>query len=264
MIGFNALGQLGRLGNQMFQYAALKGIAAKHGYEICIPPSANKNEWTDHQLNKAFKMQTLNALNYQYIDFDRPTVLEETFCFNENLFNKCPDWITLQGFFQTEKYFKHVREQLLLDFQFHDNILEPAKEVVCNWTNPIALHIRRTDYLTNPNHTALSLEYYSNALQHFNDDSDVIIFSDDPKWCLEQKLFDSDKFMVSETNNNYLDLCLMTLCSSHIIANSSFSWWGAWLSNSQKVIAPSGWFGGSNNEHLDTKDIVPEEWTVIE
>lgn len=264
MIGFNALGKLGRLGNQMFQYAALKGIAAKHGYEICIPLSPNKNEWTDHQLNEAFTMQTLNPLNYQYIDVDRPIVSEGTFCFNEKLFNECPDWVTLQGFFQTEKYFKHIRDQLLLDFEFHDHILEPAKEVVCEWRNPIALHIRRTDYLTNPNHTALGLEYYSKALEHFDGDCDIIIFSDEPQWCLEQELFKSDRFMVSETNNNYLDLCLMTLCSSHIIANSSFSWWGAWLSNSQKVIAPSGWFGGSNNEHLDTKDIVPEEWTVIE
>lgn len=263
MIGFNALGKLGRLGNQMFQYAALKGIAAKHGYEICIPFSPNRNEWTDHQLNEAFTMQTLNPLNYQYIDVDRPIVSEETFCFNEKLFNECPNWVTLQGFFQTEKYFKHIRDQLLLDFEFHDYILEPAKEVVRDWRNPIALHIRRTDYLTNPNHTALGLDYYSKTLEYFDGDCDIIIFSDDPEWCLKQELFKSDRFMVSETNNNYLDLCLMTLCSGHIIANSSFSWWGAWLSNSEKVIAPSGWFRGSNNEHLDTKDIVPKDWMVI-
>lgn len=263
MIGFNALGKLGRLGNQMFQYAALKGIAANMGYQICIPLSENKDEWTDHQLNSAFKMSTLNQLNYQYIDSNRPTVIESGFSFDEKLFNECPDWISLQGYFQTEKYFKHIRDQILIDFEFHDNILHTAKEVITNWQNPISLHIRRTDYVANPNHTTLSLDYYEQSLKQFDENCEVIIFSDDPKWCIEQKLFESDRFMVSETNDNYLDLCLMTLCSGHIIANSSFSWWGAWLSDSSKVVAPSGWFTGSNNEHLDTKDLIPKNWTVI-
>jgi len=263
MIGLNALGKLGRLGNQMFQYAALKGIAAHRGYEICIPLSDNKNEWTDHQLNNAFKMSTLNVLNYQYIDPNRPTISESGFSFDEKLFNECPDWVNIQGFFQTEKYFKHIHDQLLIDFQFHDSIVEPAKEVISNWKNPISLHIRRTDYVTNANHTVLSIDYYEQSLKQFDNNCEVIIFSDDPKWCIEQKLFESDRFMVSETNNNYLDMCLMTLCSGHIIANSSFSWWGAWLSNSKKVIAPSGWFKGSQNEHLDTKDLIPENWVVI-
>jgi hypothetical protein len=263
VIGFNALGQLGRLGNQMFQYASLKGIAANHGYSICIPSSKNKNEWTDHQLNKAFKMSTLNQLNYQYIDANRPTIIESGFSFDEKLFNTCPDWVSIQGFFQSEKYFKHIRDQLLTDFEFHDNILDSAKQTVFEWNKPIALHIRRTDYITNPNHITLSLDYYEKSLDYFGSDCEVIIFSDDPQWCLRQKLFDSDRFLVSETDNNYLDLCLMTLCSGHIIANSSFSWWGAWLSSSQKVIAPSGWFKGSDNEHLDTKDLIPENWIVI-
>jgi hypothetical protein len=263
MIGFNLLGKLGKLGNQMFQYAALKGIAENHQYQICIPISENKNEWTDHQLNSAFKMSTLNQLNYQLIDSRRTTVAENSFAFDENLFSNCPDWVTLQGYFQSEKYFKHIRNQLLIDFEFHDNIIETSKEVISNWKEPVALHVRRTDYVTNPNHTVLSLDYYRESLKHFDDNREVIIFSDDPEWCLEQELFESDRFMVSQSDNAYLDLCLMTLCSAHIIANSSFSWWGAWLSNSEKIIAPSGWFKGSNNEHIDTKDIIPKNWTII-
>ncbi|NDB84718.1 MAG: alpha-1,2-fucosyltransferase, partial [Alphaproteobacteria bacterium] len=82
-------------------------------------------------------------------------------------------------------------------------------------------------------------------------------------WCNEQELFSSDRFLIAEGNSNYVDLCLMTLCSAHIIANSSFSWWGAWLAKNNQVIAPSGWFAGSNNEHIDTKDLIPETWTVI-
>jgi hypothetical protein len=127
---------------------------------------------------------------------------------------------------------------------------------------PIALHIRRTDYITNPNHTVLELSYYEEALKQF-DDCEVLVFSDDPVWCNQQKLFSDDRFLIADGNTNYVDLCLMTLCSGHIIANSSFSWWGAWLSNSKKVVAPSGWFIGSDNEHLDTKDIIPETWIVI-
>jgi len=263
MIGFNALGQLGRLGNQMFQFAALKGIARNRGFEYCFPPTKNKNEWTDHQLFNPFKLGSTSQLNVQFIDSDRPTVMEETFYFNEKLFNECPDWISLQGFFQTEKYFKHIRDELLKDFEFRDEILKPAQKTVSYWKNPIALHIRRTDYITNPNHTALSMDYYEKALSKFDDSSEVIIFSDEPQWCMEQKLFESDRFMISEIGNNYMDMCLMTLCSGHIIANSSFSWWGAWLSNSLKVVAPFDWFKGSNNEHLDTKDIIPESWIVI-
>lgn len=255
MIGFNLLGSLGRLGNQMFQYAALKGIAQNRGYQICIP--------TSHQLNDYFKMQSLNVLNYQLIDDRRPIIAESTFAFDENLFNRCPNWVSLYGYFQSEKYFKHIREQVLTDFQFHDRIADSCRSAISNWKKPVALHVRRTDYITNPNHTLLSLKYYEKALKHFDNDREVIIFSDDPQWCLNQKLFESDRFSVSQSEDAGIDLCLMSLCSAHIIANSSFSWWGAWLSDSEKVIAPSGWFKGSENEHLDTKDIIPENWTII-
>jgi hypothetical protein len=263
MIGFNALGQLGRLGNQMFQFAALKGIARNRGFEYCFPPTQNNNEWTDHQLFNSFKLTNTTSLNVQFIDSNRPVVLEETFSFNEKLFNECPDWVSIQGFFQTEKYFKHIRDELLKDFEFRDEILEPCKEMMSQFdTPPVSLHIRRTDYLTNPNHTALGFDYYEDALKYFGN-SEVLVFSDDPKWCNKQKLFSDDRFLISEGNTNYIDLCLMTLCSGHIIANSSFSWWGAWLANSKKVVAPSGWFSGSSNEHLDTKDIIPETWGKI-
>jgi hypothetical protein len=263
MIGFNSLGLLGRLGNQMFQYASLRGIATNCGYNICIPLSQNKNEWTDHQLNNVFKMSTLNELNYQNIDFNRPTIFESGFSFDEKLFNECPDWVSIQGYFQTEKYFKHIRDELLKDFEFRDEILEPCEEMMSQFdTNPISLHIRRTDYITNPNHTALGLDYYEEALKQFGD-SEVLVFSDDPEWCNQQELFSKDRFLIAEGNTNYIDLCLMTLCSGHIIANSSFSWWGAWLSNSKKVVAPSGWFRGSDNEHLDTKDIYCEGWNIV-
>ena len=116
--------------------------------------------------------------------------------------------------------------------------------------------------ILHPNHTSLSMDYYKEALSYFGN-APVLIFSDDPTWCKEHELFEDDRFMVSEGNDQYIDMCLMTMCDGHIIANSSFSWWGAWLSKSRKIIAPSGWFEGSNNSHLDTKDIYCSGWTVL-
>jgi hypothetical protein len=267
MIGINYLGKRKeRLANQMFQYAAVKGIAANCGYNYCIPPSNFKDssdEWEEHQLLVPFKLQTVNPLNVQYIDFSRPVIQESGFCFDQNLFNSCPDWVCLVGYFQTEKYFINVKNELKQDFAFKDEIHNPCVEAIRQIENPISLHVRRTDYVTNPNHTTLSLDYYEEALSKFDSDRNVLVFSDDPIWCKNQSLFSSDRFFVSEGNSNYTDLCLMTLCSDHIIANSSFSWWGAWLSENNEVVAPSGWFRGTNLEHLDTVDLLPETWEII-
>jgi hypothetical protein len=277
MIGFNALGHLGRLGNQMFQFAALKGIARNRGYEYCLPPSNSTTEWKDHHqyyhavgqgaaqhlLLQPFKLSNTSQLNLQYIDKKRPVVQEGSFTFNEDLFNNCPDWVDLQGFFQTEKYFKHIRDELKKDFEFRDDISIPCKEMMAEIQEPVSLHIRRTDYITNPNHSALDLGYYEKALKQFDRTSTIVVFSDDPDWCNEQKLFASDRFLVAEENSAYVDLCLMTLCKGHIIANSSFSWWGAWLSDSELVVAPEDWFRGSENADKDTSDITPKSWMRI-
>ena len=262
MIGFNALGKLGRLGNQMFQFASLKGIARNRGYNFCFPPSNNRHEYQDHQLLIPFKLISTNELNIQYIDTNRPIVVENGFGFDKNLFETCPDWVSIQGFFQTEKYFKHIKDELKKDFQFKDDIRIPCEEMISSLDNPVALHIRRTDYITNPNHTCLGLDYYEKALKEFNNQP-ILIFSDDPKWCQEQELFESDRFMISDNDDAYLDLCLMTMCKGHIIANSSFSWWGAWLADTNKVVAPKGWFEGSDNSHLDTTDIYCTDWIVL-
>ena len=274
MIGFNYLGKLGQLGNQMFQYASLKGIANQNGYNFCIP---NHNEIFDDglgnrlhiELFKPFVLENFNDLNVQLIDGDRPVVQEGSFHFNEQLFNNCPDWVCLHGFFQTEKYFKNIEQEIREDFTFTDDILEPCKEMMRQFDEPpISLHIRRGDFLINSaNHHNLGLDYYEKALDivprvYDSCDLPVLIFSDDPEWCKEQELFSSNRFMVAEGNSAYVDMCLMTLCSRHIIANSTFSWWGAWLANSKQVVAPSVWFG-PNNAHLDIKDLYLDDWVVI-
>lgn len=268
MLAFNHLGRLGRLGNQMFQYASLRGIARNRGYDFCIP---NHNQVVkdpygfDLKIELFYPFKMLHVLPHNIKMLDRgyaPVAEERHFHFDEVLFNMCPDEITLAGFFQSEKYFKHIEDEIRADFSFKDEIMEPCKEMMGSVGEAISLHIRRTDYLQNPNHTSLNISYYKKALKRFSSDLPVIIFSDDPDWCKEQKLFSDDRFMVSESGDHYVDLCLMTLCKHHIIANSSFSWWGAWLSQSDDVVAPLKWFG-EGNQDKDTKDLIPERWTRI-
>ena len=263
MLAFNHIGKLGRLGNQMFQYAGLRGIAANRGYDFGIPPSNFGNVWNDHQLFETFELPHLPKNNIKLLDNGfAPVANEKTFKFDELLFNQCPNEISIAGYFQSEKYFYKIRESIKEDFSFKSHILKPCEEMMSGVDNPISLHIRRTDYLTDSNHTTLDLDYYEKALDKFEDDRPVIVFSDEIEWCKEQKLFSDDRFMISESGDNKIDMCLMSLCSGHIIANSSFSWWGAWLANSKKVIAPIKWFG-PGNEGKSTEDLIPDHWQRI-
>ena len=247
MLAFNHLGVLGRLGNQMFQYASLRGIAAARGYDFGIPPSDFSDEWMNHQLFEVFDLPHLPQSNIRFLDSGcAPVVQEKQFLFDVSLLQQCPNEVSLWGFFQTEKYFKHIEASIKEDFTFRDEILNPCKEMIGD-NRFLSLHIRRTDYLTN-----------SENLHNW----DVVIFSDDPEWCKKQKLFQGDRFLISESGDNKVDMCLQTLCKAHIIANSSFSWWGAWLAGSDNVIAPSKWFGPLN-EHKDTSDLIPERWHRI-
>lgn len=260
MIGFNHLGRHGRLGNQMFQYAGLRGIAAKHGYDFCIPPSDFKDEWTDHQMFEAFKLTGLTNIGV----CPGPYVQEGSFKFDENLFNNMPDGHNVYGYLQTTKYFEHIEQEIREDFEFKNDIYNPCKEMIDSVENPIALHVRRGDYLENSdNHPPCPKEYYDEALSRFDSTRNVIVFSDDPEWC--GTVFTDDRFLISEGGDNLADLCMMSLCSDFIIANSSFSWWGSWLSKNpdKKIIAPSKWFGTGYTAAHDTSDLYCDNWEVI-
>jgi len=263
-ISFNLLGNYGRLGNQMFQYATLKSIATKHGYEFTIPPSDFRDPWHDHQLFDAFKLYSLSKSNIRINDAQK-RVNEEYFHFDQELYENCPDNVDLLGYFQTEKYFLEISEEVKKDFTFKENILSVAKDYRSQIDSDevISLHVRRGDYVNQPWHGCCPLEYYQKALSMLDNDLPVIIFTDDPNWVLNENIFESDRFYVSHRNSNLFDMCLMTLCDYHIIANSSFSWWGAWLSNSKKVIAPQRWFGPPLSEQNDVKDLIPKGWTKI-
>ena len=281
MIGYNRLGCNGRLGNQMFQYAALRGIADKRGYEWKIPPEDYQHT-ANYGLFETFEMSNVKKDNIGFVNGQ--SVQENDHCFISEFFTECPDDISLDGFFQTEKYFNHISDQIRQDYTFKKGYLEPCKLYIDSLDKPpIFLHVRQADNIGREQfHPILPISYFEECLQEFPEDTPCFVFTDDLAWCKSQDYFKQDRFLFNENVQRYsyvsmdglgkmqntllpqVDLCLMSLCSGAIIANSSFSWWGAWWQNDRgKVIAPDPkkWFGTSMT-HLDTSDIIPERWTI--
>jgi hypothetical protein len=248
----------------MFQYAAIKGIAANREFEFCLPPRevfGIKDPMVKNSDTNLYDCFLLSPFNKQISN--NQTYVEQTFAFDENLFNNCPDNLDLIGYFQTEKYFKHIEDEIRKDFTFSSDVLNPSKEQfesVFGDSEVISLHVRRGDYVGHSAHPVQSIEYYEQALSRFDSDIPVLVFSDDPDWCMNT--FTDDRFSVSQTGDTRIDLCLMSMCDYHIIANSSYSWWGSWLAKSKKTIAPSNWFSGELS-HKDIKDIYCEGWEII-
>jgi hypothetical protein len=266
MIGHNHLGKNGRFGNQMFQYAATRGIAAKHGYDFCIPAGPDNDsqfydEENQHKLFMAFKMPGCKVIN----DLPAPYRQESTFTFDEDLFENCEDNVNLYGYFQSEKYFKHIEKEIREDFEWRGDALDMCQNIFKNIApegKAISLHVRRTDHLIKPTyHAVLPMSYYEEALSHFDSDLPVLVFSDDPQWCAQQSIFSSDRFLISEGGDNITDMCMMSLCSHSIMANSTFSWWGAWLAGHDNVIGPTMWFGPDGQ---DPKDVFVDRWKYLE
>ena len=284
MLAFNDLGNMGRLGNQMFQYAALRGIASAKGYDWCIPPySAERVD--NYSLANCFSMDSVKSTNQYILDRGHaPVVQEKGFNFDEELLQLCPNDVSLRGFFQTEKYFAHIKDDIRNDFTFHEDLSIPVKGFLDELKDPIFLHVRRGD----PNlvdargfkwaytecsdqHPPQPLEYYEKALAMFPEDQEVVVVSDSPEWVMEQELFKPDRFYVSTPEEKYpdgsytpyVDLCIMANCKGGIIANSTLSWWGAWLQNGAgKIVAPKMWFGPAYAKN-DTNDLYCEGWKVI-
>jgi len=275
-IGYNRLGSNGRLGNQMFQYAGLRGIAANRGFDWMIP-TPNSYGDSNYGLFDCFEMKSVTEENYGIVNFQSITTGQ--FHFNEEFFNLCPDNINLHDYFQSEKYFNNISNIIREDFTFKKDILEPCLEILNDLKNPIFIHVRRGDYVNQPdNHPVCPISYYKKSLEKFDSESPVLVFSDDLEWCREN--FIEDRFLIptenliythtADTNDGrvrsfipYYDLCMMSLCSGGIIANSSMSWWGAWLieNPTQPIVAPSKWFG-KNYSHYDLSDLIPKRWVV--
>lgn len=281
MITFKNIGYLGRLGNQMFQFSSALGIAEKNNTEAKFPISNCTTFYGGGPIDvkTGQKMQVkcdlFDCFEIPPGYFSEGSLIrteriysEPDFRFNSDSFSLSPN-TDLYGYFQTEKYFKHIREKILNCFKFRPEIEVSAENY---WSEnikpklglntPISLHVRRGDYTLYPNHHPVcSDEYYEKAMSNFEGNIKFLVFSDDIEWCKGQ--FIGEKFIFVDSGNPYSDLKIMTMCNHHIIANSSYSWWGAWLNKSydKKVIAPSKWFGPELRK--DVSDIYCEGWKII-
>lgn len=226
----------GGLGNQMFQIAATIGLAKKHGVEFRIPLTLEHGD----------KRGVYGKFSHfpQLTDEDKISLIynEPSFSYSEIPYQ---DGICLNGYFQSAHYFSHCFPEIKKAFKIDYSNRFPY----------CSIHVRRGDYIENPNiHTNLDMDYYNEAIEYIEGNTrstcreKFVVFSDDIAWC--RKNFIGDKFIFSTEKSDIKDMALMSQCRSHIIANSSFSWWGAHLSiptltnNTPPVIvAPKNWFG---------------------
>lgn len=286
---------IGGLGNQLFQYAAGRAIAERHNVPLKLDASeygktpkrkyALNNFQISASLATASEVKHLTNSNgngmrrrltkfYQgYLPYYRQSVfVERCFQFDPNLFRARRE-VYLIGYWQSERYFESIapllREELRLSAQPDPDNKAMATQI--EQTESVSVHIRRGDYVSDVNiaqrHGSCSLAYYQEAVERIARAvafPEVFVFSDDIEWARRNLRLDHPVVYVSHNGEarNYEDLRLMRLCKHHIIANSSFSWWGAWLSENaeKKVIAPRKWF---NDAHHDTSDLIPDEWIKI-
>lgn len=279
----------GGLGNQMFQYAAGKALSLRHQVPLYLDitwfsqkqdPAAVRTyqlgvfkNITATQLQAGISLPCQSFIKRigKYLPFSH-TIHEPHFSYWPRFFTITPP-AKLDGYWQCEKYFKNFQKEILHDFTFPalPQKTEQLSLQIAETSNSVSVHIRRGDYVENPQvqafHGNLQQDYYGKALQLIKDacgKTKLFIFSDNPQWVKENfNCYGHDAVIVDLAfpDAPYHDMHLMSLCKHHIIANSSFSWWGAWLGqNGGLTIAPRRWFADTS---VDTSDIVPEKWIRI-
>lgn len=234
----------------MFQVAATLGYARKYRYDWGVPNDQRESTILTHfpKLPRVGGMQRSHReqINGSQVDW-----------FN---FHQIPDLgprITLIGFFQSLKYFEHCQDEVKKIFKL---------DFVPGYEDAVSIHVRRGDYVTYPdNFPPVDMNYLNQAMEHFPGRR-FVVFSDGMDWCRQN--LKGDQFEFRE-GNEFEDLSLMSSCGDHIIANSTFSWWGAWLGHNQnkRVIAPSiytpNWFGHKSSVKVPPLDLLPEDWVQI-
>ncbi len=282
----------GGLGNQLFQYAIGRNIAERNNVPLKLDLSWFKDQSDrSYGLNhfatiqeiaspaevaqlKGSKLVYLKEIILHKLNIDRPhgkrtLILERSLDFDPNIL-QISGSAYLIGFWQSEKYFKDIERTIRKEFVIKtppdSKNIAVANEI--KNTEAVCIHVRRGDYVSDPKTSrsigVCSLDYYYKSLDHIMSKVEkphFFIFSNDPDWTQRHIKIDAPTTYVchNPSDMGFEDLRLMTFCKHFIIANSSFSWWGAWLSsNKQKtVIAPAQWFKG---QQYNDEDRLPKEW----
>lgn len=283
---------MGGLGNQMFQYAC--GLALSCTTEQRVLYAADifgqQSTFNGFELDAVFGLAPRIAtpsdlkrvlgkigsnpyirratMKYERLEALMPdtAIFERNFVFEQDLAAKLSKGGYLHGYWQSEQYFENVKEQVHQAFKFvgvEDTDLEVTGKI------NVSLHVRRGDYMNAGSvHAACDSAYYYSALEALGlpvQETVLHVFSDDPNWAQQEISTLHPDCRVIQGNveaNSYKDMYLMSKCDHHIIANSSFSWWGAWLNQSprKKVIAPKRWFV---DPALNSDQIIPAVWERV-
>jgi len=240
-------GYFGFAGNQMFQYAATLALAQHKGVECGWPAGKQPDLYQIFRMGDATRR------------IPHPEMLwtEKQYHYDPTFWD-IPDGTMLSGYFQSPRYFESIEAKVRAAFNFGDD------KWLAKRTGDVSIHVRRGDYLSFPeHHPPCSLDYYREAMAKFPG-AHFVVFSDDPGWCL-LNIKPLGNVEIVTGQSAVQDMFHMSRCAGgHIIANSSFSWWGAWLDPAPTggVIAPAKWFGPAKKD-WDTKDLLPEGWERI-
>jgi hypothetical protein len=265
----------GGLGNQLFQIACVYSLCYKYNTEPIFlklesSPSIFKNRpvYFDNLLKK---IKICDAKYYENLSFI--PIKENNASYKEIILDNLFVSYKLSGYYQSPKYFNNYRDKIIdlfsLDDIYNERIGKIYKNIKNNFNETVSLHVRRGDYLKLSHfHTNIVKKYYDEAMNYFSDSILCVIFSDDIEWCKAnfnyKNMFFVENIYLDSLPNDVIELKLMNLCDNNIIANSSFSWWGAWLNTNinKKVIAPKRWFE-DDVKNDEIKDIYDTEWIII-
>jgi len=275
----------GGIGNQLFQYAL--GIyfeeIKKYNvlYDISHFKLDNKRKF---ELTEAFEIDNIQLYNhkFQYRIYDkifdkikpkhkRFYIFERELSFDKLILNIGKNCY-LDGYWHSYKYFEKVKEKLLERLKLSLDFSPDAENIYSNiidTPNSISLHIRRGDYIgLNNVYYSLTENYYKKAIEYILDVKkfetySLYIFSDDIEWCKKNIKFKNTIFVENNNMKSYEDLILMSICKNNIIANSSFSWWAAFLNKNidKVVVAPKNWYVENNSSFINS--LYPKEWKIL-
>jgi hypothetical protein len=288
----------GGLGNQLFQYAAGKALAEHHRTEFKLDLyTYSKHPYRKFELSK-FNIDAVEATRNEVHRFTGSNPVVRFINKRENYF-RCPEVFAqphyhfyedffslpkdlyLSGYWQSQRHFSNIEQEIVKQFAPREPLDPKNRELQTTMKSKqsVSVHVRRGDYAAYGSFFGmLEVEYYRQAIDKIRNQVDApkfYFFSDDPKWCRDTfRDLDAEFIDHNKGGDSFKDMLLMSACRHHIIANSTFSWWGAWLNTdaSKKVIAPNQWFRSNYltkkepvyaSRFYNTKDLIPASWITI-